>query len=337
MYNLCLIILVVILFIWLIYRVFQKEGMLEMVEDSNIYYYKKVGYLPAVDLYYTYIRSIIKDVIFNNNLKVNIVFGNHDYVIRNENKTIKISVNDDHSIAKKGGISLRGNEPMGKTRYGPKPDDRYLVYIQKPEVFNKSDIVVDHSITNIYHITESGHHNDLSQKLVYVAPAVFNNFHFNKNNRSIPVLTTVQSVFGRRKILLDNLKNESIGHRNVNGLFTEKDQTDLFKKTKILINLHQWAEFHTFEEQRVVPVLQCGVLVVAESSPLAELLTYRDMIIWADYDDLITRTKEVIKNYDKYHSLIFTDRNIQKLKQLKKLNYNNLEEILIRKYNEKVL
>ena len=79
--------------------------------------------------------------------------------------------------------------------------------------------------------------------------------------------------------LLNQIKQKGITYINVNNCFEKDKLQTLYKNTKILINIHQTDHHHTFEELRVLPALQCGVLVICEHSPLSNLIPGNDYII----------------------------------------------------------
>ena len=103
----------------------------------------------------------------------------------------------------------------------------------------------------------------------------------------------------------DVLTKNGFQFLNVNNCFIKNDLQNLYKNTKILINIHQTEHHHTFEELRVLPALQCGVIVISENSPLSELVPYNDYIIWTSYDKILEKTIEIINNYDYFHDLIW--------------------------------
>jgi hypothetical protein len=104
---------------------------------------------------------------------------------------------------------------------------------------------------------------------------------------------------------------------------------NILKNTKILINIHQTPHHHTCEELRILPALECGVIVISERSPLNELIPYNNLIIWADYDDIIEKTKEVKENYDFFHNKIFSKENMTLLSDLKKKNIEVLQHAIV--------
>ena len=56
---------------------------------------------PWTNEYYQYIVSLLKLIINKNNLSINIILGDQDYNFHNENKTIKMGINYEHTLVKK--------------------------------------------------------------------------------------------------------------------------------------------------------------------------------------------------------------------------------------------
>jgi hypothetical protein len=71
-----------------------------------------------------------------------------------------------------------------------------------------------------------------------------------------------------------------------------------------------------------------NVLVVSEISPLTELVPYGPLIIWATYDNIVQKTKEVLDNYETYYNQIFTQQNIMLLNMLHNQNCFNINNKL---------
>jgi hypothetical protein len=95
-----------------------------------------------------------------------------------------------------------------------------------------------------------------------------------------------------------------------------------------LINIHRSDDENTFEELRVLPALMNKVLVISEISPLTELIPYNPLIIWATYENIVEKTKEVLENYEEYFNKIFTRENINVLNDLNNVNKMNISKML---------
>ena len=121
---------------------------------------------------------------------------------------------------------------------------------------------------------------------------------------------------------------ERKNHKNVNNSFDKDSLQKLLRRTKVLINIHQTDHHHTFEELRVLPALQCGVIVVAEMSPLKKIIPYNDYIIWANFDQISEIVEKVLINYDHYFESIFKTPKKIKLNELTNQNINSLFTII---------
>lgn len=290
--------------------------MLILIDRSYIYYEAFPHYVKD---YLEYIISLCKKVIENNSLCINIILGETSYTFDNNNRVIRIGINFEHTLVKKGGRNVSVSCAQGKVL--TKTKDFYLVRIENYDYLNNCDIVIEYSIPNIYNIVVSKIFDIFSKKLLYLSPSIY---EYESNNltlgRMICVLTTfINTNEPRRNKLLENLKLRNVDHINVNDCFEKNKLQELYSKSKILINIHQTEHHHTFEEQRCLPALLCGTLVISEESPLRELIPYNDFIIWSSYEKIIEKTEEVLKNYQFYQKKIFKNAKL-----LDKMHDNNL-------------
>jgi len=263
-----------------------------------------------------YIKKFIYD---NPTININITICNNNYNFMNTNKTIKININYEHTLVKKNGRDTSIND-----LYGEVDDDdnnKYLIRICKYDELNDSDIVIDYSIPNIINVNTCHLFNNFSKKYIYLSSSIYDTY-FVKDNRNIPILTTFVDISQpRRNNLLSNISNLKLPHINVHNCFNKDNLQILYKNTKIMINIHQTPHHHTFEEFRVLPALECGIITICENSPLSESIPYHDYIIWSSYDNIIQKTIEVLNNYDYYHDLIFLQEKTYTLLELHNINY----------------
>jgi hypothetical protein len=289
-------------------------------------YYDKGRY--TIDKNYRdYFVSIIHSIFitYSDPVDLNIICGDEDYRFENKNRTIRIEFNPEHTLVEPGGRdssgSILGN--VMSTKNIP-----YLVRIDRFNELMKGDIVIDYSNTNICNVQHSGVYNYLANKMVYVSPSIYE-LHFTKENRHIDILTTfISTEQPRRANLISNLSG--LPHINRNNCFGKEDLRELYKNTKILINIHQTDHHHTFEELRTLPALECGVIVISEISPLRNLIPYHDYIIWETYEGIVNRVKDVIENYNQYHERIFNTPKVVKLESLHDLNVERLRSQLVK-------
>lgn len=292
------------------------------VNDSVLVHDAKWG---IVDDLYQKVVGLCKDILIKNtNIKVNLSLCNNSYIFDNDNKTIRLNINYEHTLVKVGGRTVAPGTPFGTVL----DDDgnKYLVRIFSHTDVNElhqADIIIDYCITNIYNVKTCPLFEYFSKKHIYIS-STFYETCFEKGNRPIETLTTfIYTNEPRRRYFLSRVDNT---HINVNNCFVKEELQQLYKNTKVLINIYQTDHHHTFSELRVLPALQCGVICVCEKTPLSDLLEYNDCIIWETYDKIIEKSREVLQNYDYYHQLIFTEERRVRIENFKQKDYEVLQE-----------
>jgi len=294
------------------------------IHNSYILYRKSYG---IINDYYLYLVELIQQFLKgNSHISVNINITNgYNYNFNNFNKLINIGINYEHILVLPGGRDIAPETKYGNVKYNE--EINYLIRIDNYNNLHKNDIIIDYSMPNIINVRSNNTYNSFSKKHNYIAPMLYIP-SFSKENRTISTLTTFININEPRRLeLLTNINNMKIEHINVRDCFDKNDLQCLYQKTKILINIHQTEHHHTFEELRCLPALLCGVIIISEISPLKEQIPYHNMIIWCDYKDILSKTKEVMNNYDYYYNLIFNKNN--NITELNDLNSNNINALLL--------
>jgi hypothetical protein len=125
--------------------------------------------------------------------------------------------------------------------------------------------------------------------------------------------------------MLDQLKKLNSNVEVISNCFKNDELIKLYKKTKILVNIHQTDHHHTLESLRVLPALSHGVLIVSENVPLKETIPYHEYIIWSNYESLAETVKNVEDNYEHYFNQIF-NKNLYDV--LDKISNDNKTKLL---------
>jgi len=300
--------------------------MLLKIHNSYLYYIDKYD---LINDYYQNIIDLIKKILYNNKqIEINIIFGSTNLGFNNNNKIIRINLNCEHTLVKQGGRSS-ANSQIGVIK--DVNNNNYLVRIDRYSELINSDIVIDYSIPNICNVGMSNLFEEFTKKHIYIYSSIYESY-FIKENRNITTLTTfINTNEPRRRALLEKITQNNMPHTNVNNCFDKNDLKNLYKNTKIIINIHQTNHHDTFEELRVLPALQCGVIVVCENSPLSELIPYNDYIIWSSYDKILDKVNEVIENYDYYYNLVFVEKKKISIDfdSLNGINYDILQNKIV--------
>ena len=275
--------------------------------------------------YYLYCVSIVKKWIIKNELKTNVIIGNYTVEFHNELKTFKIDIQCEHTLVKEGGRSVE-NKIFGQTKH---EDGNYLIRIDKFDYLNSLDCIIEYSLPNIFNISSNPTFEEYLNKNVYISPILYDVDFSNVEKNDVVTLFSVLEN-DRRQNFLTNLNDLKVPNINIDSLFSNDSLLDLYKKTKILINIHQTEHHHTFEELRVLPALLNGIIIISEDVPLKENIPYWEYIIWAKYEDVATKTLEVYNNYEKYYKKIFIDGELKQiLKKMKKDNLNVFDKYIL--------
>lgn len=262
--------------------------------------------------YYLYVLRLLVQAAQASHLKADIVLGAYQAWHHGPKPQFRVDFQIEHTLVKQGG---RGAEsaPEGVIAVPGNPGSRYLVRLQDIGRLEQADALVEYSCPNLVNLQSSGLYPELVAKLHYIAPLVYpvDVCVPGAAQRDLEVIT----LFGnpeepRRKALLDRLKRWSSVCQNIRGRFD--DVHDIYRRTRILVNIRQTDHHDTLEELRVLPALQSGVVVISEDVPLRSEVPYRDFILWAPLKDLPALVREVHENYARYHERIFSGGSLRK-------------------------
>ena len=281
------------------------NGTLIFYDNNPTYYIRD---------YYYYIIDIVNTILKNIHCKYNINLACNTKFI-SDKPLIKIHINYEHTLVIPGGRDSAGS-PIGSIPVLDNDSVNYLVRLTEIENINNSDIIIEYSLPNCKNIETSSQYNYLFKKYIYIPPLLYP-LNTYKETRNIDILTTFINITEpRREALLNKLRSNDLPHININTCFDKNSLQELYHSSKIIINIHQPEHHHTFEELRVLPALLCGVIVICENSPLKEDISYKDYVIWCKYDEMIDVTKDVLLNYKKYYTLLFSDSKLHILNDI---------------------
>ncbi len=292
---------------------------LEKINSSYIYYDE--NYISYVKQYYLYCISIFIKILEKKNYNYNFIFGNYDYKFPNKNPFFKIGFQIEHTLILQGGRDV-SNAHLGKIKSG---NSYYLAYVQGYNELKKMDFIIEYSKPNYINILKSGFYDNYIKKNTIISPALYKNLHIN-NNRSKNVVTTfINTNEPRRKKILNELVEKKVSFSNETNQFNSEEVLNLYTNTKILINVHQTNHHHTLEELRILPALQCGCVIISENVPLKDEVPYSNFILWADYEEIVDKTIDVVNNYETIFKNLILDKNLNSI--LDEIQDENEEKI----------
>jgi len=277
-----------------------------------------------IDGYYRYCITLLRNCLFRNSFNLNVILGNYNFGFANTNKTVRIGIQCEHTLVKPGGRTVQ-EVIYGTVKH---EDGTYLIRIQEFDYINSLDCIIEYSLANIHNISTNDRFKDYLKKVAYVSAAYYD-INFDKTEKTDIITTFVDNSNSRRNKILNDLVDVNVPNKKIENCFSSIELNNVYKKTKIMVNVHQTEHHHTFEEFRVLPALMTGVLVVSEKVPLTEIIPYSNFIIWSDYKDIAKTTLDVMNNYDEYYNKIFTNGNLSNvLMELKKRDETAFDNIL---------
>jgi hypothetical protein len=300
---------------------------IEYVNGSAIAY--DTDHMVYVRHYYLYCLELLKQALGKSPVAVNLMLGDCKPRFANSNKTYRVALQYEHTLVKQGGRNADGAIIGNVMAADGTP---YLVRIENYGFFSWQDFVIEYSMPNLVNIERYGKLQSYLEKCACISPVLYayDQQAITRAARSRQVVTTFNNENEpRRKRLLDDMRARGLNCVNERGRFSSEEISELYTDTRVLVNIHQTPHHHTFEELRVLPALLCGCVVVSEDVPLKEAIPYSEFIIWADYDSIAEKVKEVSDNYAQYFDQIFSGNALaETIRKMEHDNVRNAERIV---------
>jgi hypothetical protein len=219
----------------------------------------------------------------------------------------------EHVLVKPGGRDSEGAVPGGIAL--PEGDGNYLVRLQRRDALRGVDAIVDYSHANLANARTAKGFEDYLDKAVVIAPLLFEP-DLGESGRDIAILSLIADTRQpRRRRVLDALARSGLPVRNERHTYAAAGLRALYRRTRILVNLHQTDHHDTLEELRILPALACGALVVSEDVPLKSAIPCADFIVWCRYGELEATVREVHAHYAEWRERLFGGGRLQSLLQ----------------------
>ena len=272
-------------------------------------------------------KKIIKDNY--NDMSIDIIHYNKD-TFKIENFDIFLFCNYD-KIIYTGDINIF-NEIIGKVLLLYKKIFNDIYYLNIEQLSNQSyykdfikihtDIkIIDYSEENIPYVNFNKYKN-------FLLPPYFEKELIDINFKNIDLLSLNNNLF--RKDIIKQINDELVLNnlpeiKTIDNCYgTERD--DIYRKTKIYINIHCSNEHNTMELIRVVNLLSKNVIVISYNTVNTPLLYFKKNILIANnIEELKKIILEVYNNYKFYYD--FYNKNFDE-NDYKNYIKNNLDNII---------
>jgi len=253
---------------------------------------------------------------------INIILGTIDYNFRNTNRTLRLDIQSEHTLVKRGG------RDVGEIVWGDvdllDEEGKYLIRIPNYEYFSKLDATIEYSLPNMVNMSTNDKYSGYLETATYVAPVIYFSPDF-QNRQGTATITMFSNNPCERRLEFSTRARDIV---NIQGVFSKEDLRQVYHTSRVMVNVHQTDHHHTFEELRVLPALCNGVVIVSEDVPLKDKIPYADSIVWCSYEDLVETVEDVQHNYKLYFEKIFTSNLEEHIRQLHKDNIEGLTDLI---------
>ena len=263
-----------------------------------------------VRAYYGYCVALFRTALQRQPRALHLLFG--DYPPGESMLPLRrIAFQIEHTLVKPGGSDADG-APVSRTLL-PGGQGHYLARLLHRPTLAAADLVIDYSEVNRHHLREAGGFDDVLAHTVVIAP-LLHECRFSRDDRDPSALTLFSDANeGRRGRFLAAARANGLPIRNLKRCFDSATLQMQYRRTRVLVNVRRSDHHDTIEALRVLPALQSGVIVVSEDGALRDALPYARFIIWANYDELVERAAEVLRDYDTWHARIFGDPELPRV------------------------
>jgi hypothetical protein len=283
---------------------------------------------PWTKEYFQYVVNLFLTVAEDCNFQCNFLFGNVHYNFDNDLPVIKVDIQTEHTLVKPGGRDSWGAE-QGAVQF---EGGTYLVRVMGLEYLMTRNIVVEYSNPNFENIKRHGKLDDFLKKIALVSPMIYEpkKITFLESKKYDCVTMFVNANEPRRKEFIDQMRSEKVPFENVQNCFGKDELENLYKDTKIIINVRQTNHHHTLEELRILPALLNGVIVISEDCPLRECVPYQEFVLFTSLENIPNLAKQTLQNYESTWKSIFdTPKFMQTIQQLKLDNIQRVTKKLL--------
>ena len=274
--------------------------------------------------YAVYCVGLFREALAARDAPVNLVFGERAADGGNAHPTRRIDIQWEHTLVKPGGRDSAG-APLGQVPLLD-GDGRYLARVANRAYLDTLDAIVDYSRPNIENLRRAGGFDAYLAKTLVIAPLLYDTDVTPGTRRRDAITLFADLAQPRRAALLAAARAARLPLRNVGGIYGAAGLHALYRETRVLVNVHQTGEHHTFEELRVLPALLCGVVVVSEDVPLREAVPYHEFVVWARYGELVETTRAVLADYTRWHERLFGDGRFAAL--VERMRRDNREAVV---------
>lgn len=223
----------------------------------------------CVNDYYEYILSILKYIIDKNNLSINIILNGGEYNFRNNNKTIKVAINYEHTLVKEGGRSVQKGTPFGKIKYNVNNSEHS---------FNEGDKVPS-LVSDVMSATYGDHDNGVTVDVTSVVQQQANEGYNWQVNNDIMGGDPCPGIRKSLRIRISCTQNKNYLVRIYRFQHLNSSDIIIDYSNPNIVNVKQCGMFSNFSNKHiyVAPTLYENLYINTDNRNIQSLTTFIDI------------------------------------------------------------
>ena len=185
---------------------------------------------------------------------------------------------------------------------------------------NSNIKIIDYSEENIPYIKKN-------YSKYFLLPPYYNNENISIKNKNIEILSLQNNCYREdiiKKINIELLLNNLPEIKTFNNIYSS-ERDDMFRKTKIYINIHCSDEHNTMELIRIANLINKNVIVISYNSINSNLLFFnKNILITNNIKDIGNIINEIYNNYEIYYDYYLKKNNSIEYNKYIKDNIDNI-------------
>ena len=195
-------------------------------------------------------------------------------------------------------------------------------------LLSKNIKIIDYSLENVKKCDDN--------KNIYYLPYQYTNKEINKLKNFILMsdkkydVAFIGHLSPKREKIFNELKERGIKILNVNNKWGDTRDLEV-SSAKVLLNIHFADDYDIYEVLRCDRFILSSMMVISEKSIDNDSLDINELVIFENYDNLVDKVVDVIKNYNLYYKNFIQkyDQKINNIKEERSKHLIHLKDILV--------
>jgi len=146
---------------------------------------------------------------------------------------------------------------------------------------------------------------------IYIPPRYYIYNHFT-TTRMFDIVLLGKNNTERQKQFINTMNRDyNLNPIIIYNICNIEESLQLYKNTKIIINIHASDNEIIFDEITYFPPFSSGVIIISEKTILSHLLQYNNFIYWNNIEDIPNTAKYILENYNTVFNSIYGNNTVK--------------------------